>query len=239
MVAAPFVVCLDALADARLRGAAGFMLVAILVGPAAFVGIRAWVTAARRGAELQQALDQAISREPSAGQDVIVVRSDEAFAFTLGLREPRVYISTATVKMLTAGELEAVVLHEQSHAASRDPLRKQALLVLRASLRFVPGAAILIDAYLRSREFEADDNVRRVTGTPDALLSAFFKLATAPTAATGYSDFAAARMRRLLSGEDVSSGTMPLLTALLSSVVFLAAMPVATLLATEWHLLLS
>lgn len=54
---------------------------------------------------------------------VILVRNRNLFSFCYGIFSPSIVISTDLVKSLTSKELEAVLLHEQSHLMSRDPVK--------------------------------------------------------------------------------------------------------------------
>ncbi len=52
---------------------------------------------------------------------VVLVKDDNLFSFCCGIFSPFIVVSTGLVRSLTAKELEAVLLHEQSHLISRDP----------------------------------------------------------------------------------------------------------------------
>ena len=54
---------------------------------------------------------------------VILVNDSNLISFCCGIFSPSIIITTALVRSLTAKELEAVLLHEQSHLLSRDPLK--------------------------------------------------------------------------------------------------------------------
>jgi Zn-dependent protease with chaperone function len=54
----------------------------------------------------------------------------QALAFTSGLLQPKVYISTGLAQQLNTQELAMVTLHEQAHVKSYDPLRKWLFLFL-------------------------------------------------------------------------------------------------------------
>lgn len=186
-------------------------------------------------AELARALERV-----GLGSRVTLVESEEPFAFTLGLLRPRVYLSTAAARRLTVQELEAVLWHERRHAEARDPLRMQVLAVLRAAFGYLPALRYLSQHFLRSREYEADDEALRRTGNPDALLGALWKLSlprakASPEAAAGYGGFAGERMARLLPGAEVppQGASRGLLAAGAVTLLLLALLPALSLLATE------
>ncbi|MBI2314504.1 M48 family metalloprotease [Candidatus Daviesbacteria bacterium] len=54
---------------------------------------------------------------------VILVRDKNLFSFCCGIFSPFIVISTGLIKSLTMKELEAVLLHEQSHLINRDPIK--------------------------------------------------------------------------------------------------------------------
>lgn len=54
---------------------------------------------------------------------VILVKNRNLFSFCCGIFSPYIVITTALVKSLKKKELEAVLLHEQSHLISRDPVK--------------------------------------------------------------------------------------------------------------------
>lgn len=54
---------------------------------------------------------------------VILIKNKDLFSFCYGIFSPRIVLSTALLKFLSDKELEAVLLHEQSHLMSRDTLK--------------------------------------------------------------------------------------------------------------------
>ncbi len=102
---------------------------------------------------------------------------DEPLAFCLGLRRPRVYLSTGLVDLLDDDELAAVLLHEQHHGQRRDPLVVLLSRAVGAALRFVPVAAHLVDRISLTQEVAADRYVLHVQGNSVPLASALLKLA--------------------------------------------------------------
>ncbi|MCL4387409.1 M56 family metallopeptidase, partial [Patescibacteria group bacterium] len=55
--------------------------------------------------------------------EVILVKNRNLFSFCCGICSPFIVVSTGLVKSLTDKELEAVLLHEESHLISRDPIK--------------------------------------------------------------------------------------------------------------------
>lgn len=232
--------------SAPLRCAAGIATLAALVGPPALFGLITWRTVRRRTIQLKLSIEA----DPGCREEVLadgpaftVIPSPAQFAFTLGLKSPRIFVSTAALDSLSQDELRAVITHEQCHVRGRDPLRKLILTALRSALRFVPGARRLIDDYLRWREYDADERTVRATGLVRPLQTAFLKLATAAPAtspAANFTDYSVARLARM-TGDDgacADSSSSQVAGPLLVSAATLTTMPVLAFVATEWHLIL-
>lgn len=54
---------------------------------------------------------------------VILIMDNNLFSFCCGIFSPYIVITTNLIKTLTDKELEAVLLHEQSHLVNRDPIK--------------------------------------------------------------------------------------------------------------------
>src|SRR3990172_10384035 len=133
---------------------------------------------------------------------VRVLATTEPFAFCAGLLQPTIYVSTGTIKQLTDDELKAVLWHEKKHADDRDPLKIALLAVPRAVFGYLPALRLLITAFLRGREYTADDYALRRSGDERTLLGALAKLGPATSHAvhfsSGHDSFLSARIKRLL-----------------------------------------
>lgn len=237
--------------DAQLRGTlvGGITLSAIFIHVS--LAVAAWRRSARKVEELTSVLEALPAVEPSGRLAQIlattgtrphttVVDSGEAFAFTAGHEEPRIYLSRAAIETLDDDELEAVLRHEEHHRRAGDPLRMQALLTLKAALGYLPATRRLVRAYLHQAEYAADDAALRSV-PPRTLLRAFVKLAeaTAPSGAVaGYTDFASARIARLTSsGEPADTERLGLLASFAASLFVLVTVPLLSLALTEVHAL--
>ena len=101
----------------------------------------------------------------AAGYTRTFVFVDEApHAFCAGFLRPRIFVSTGTLATLEAGELAAVVAHEQHHARSRDPLRLLLARTASDALFFLPGMPKLADRYAALAELAADAAAVRAGG---------------------------------------------------------------------------
>lgn len=138
-----------------------------------------------------------LSIAADAGLDpswVSVVRSDRAYAMTVGVRWPEVVLSTAALRALTRIQLQAVLEHEAHHVQQREPLRR---LLLSVALLWVPFRFLrrnLKESYIAASEIEADARVRNQY----VLGSALLQLVTPPIPAAGFSPLDA-RVERLVN----------------------------------------
>lgn len=120
-------------------------------------------------------------------------------AFTHGLVRPRVYISSGLVHGLTRDETKAVVLHENHHRRSRDPLLFFLLSIVKDLLFFLPITHWLTERIRHARETRADDAVVAVTGDRLTLASALVKV-------VGY-NAGAAGLNRSAGGASIEGST--------------------------------
>jgi Zn-dependent protease with chaperone function len=93
-------------------------------------------------------------------------------AFCTGLWRPRLYLSDATLTVLTAAELDAVLAHEDHHLRHRDPLRIFFARMLSDALFFLPVLRRLSERYAALAELAADAAAVRRTNDPAPLASA-------------------------------------------------------------------
>jgi Zn-dependent protease with chaperone function len=85
-------------------------------------------------------------------------------AFCAGLFRPRIYLSDATLALLSPAELDAVLAHESHHASYRDPLRIFFARMLSDALFFLPVLRRLSDRYAALAELAADSAAVRRRG---------------------------------------------------------------------------
>ena len=87
---------------------------------------------------------------------LIVVDYDRDLAITIGLRNPKIIISTCLIKKLSEKELEAVLLHEYYHLQNSHPLILIVSEILSSSMFFVPVIRELTKNLRTVVEREAD-----------------------------------------------------------------------------------
>lgn len=110
------------------------------------------------------------------GHRVLVVDDPHPFALTLPRRSGGIALSTAALRSLPAGELAAVLAHEEAHLAQRHHLVTAAVASISRHLRWVPLIAAAESALGHCLEIAADDAARRHAGIP-ALAGALLALA--------------------------------------------------------------
>lgn len=84
----------------------------------------------------------------------------QAMAFTSGLLQPKVYISTGLAQQLTTQELAMVTLHEQAHVNRYDPLKKW-LFLMAASFFPRTVAYQFLNTLELAMEYGADHTVAK------------------------------------------------------------------------------
>jgi beta-lactamase regulating signal transducer with metallopeptidase domain len=145
-----------------------------------------------------------------AGSKIPVVRTPNAPGLTVaGVRSPKVFVSEATMAVLTPAELRTAVRHELSHVRRRDNLKK---LLIRFAV--FPGMADLQRQWSDATEMAADDaavcNRREALDLAAALIkvSRLGPMESSPALAIGLlhsSTALSARIERLFGWETVQA----------------------------------
>lgn len=131
-------------------------------------------------------LDNVVDLQNNSAPPAIILAQNVTPLMLVGVRTPRILISSSACKVLSDGELQAAMRHERAHSRSRDNLKKAILNCLP-----FPGMAKLEEAWQEASELAADD--RAVSSRTEALdlAAALIKLArhfpcqTMPDLATG------------------------------------------------------
>lgn len=114
----------------------------------------------------------------------VLVKSDQKFAFCLGVRTPKIYLSTGLLSQLSIKELEAVLRHEQYHLENYDTFTMMVASVAHSLFPFFPLVEDLIKKYRIEREIKADKYAISKIGSRYPLISALKKLLAFPTVET-------------------------------------------------------
>ncbi|MGE0600617.1 MAG: M56 family metallopeptidase [Dehalococcoidia bacterium] len=223
----------------------------VLVGYAAVGVLTGWATLVlarliwRGGRELagirRQArilAGQSEEIELCAGGAALAVRllaMDTAVAFSAGLLRPRIYVSTALLRRVSASELEATLLHELAHVRRRDPLRCWLVELVVWSLRF-PCTSWLGLAHRAARESRADALATAGMGDDRALLQALIKV-DALSPVPGSCGLTGERERALRQVRDhgLAVGTRERAAFVLGLALVAALMFVAVAVLSDWQ----
>ncbi len=87
---------------------------------------------------------------------IIELRSKKPIIFCFGLSKPKVCVSSGFIKKLSNKELKAVLLHEQHHLFSNEPVRIFIVQSITKALFFLPGLKPFSEQYLTFSELAAD-----------------------------------------------------------------------------------
>jgi len=113
-----------------------------------------------------------------------LIESNKKFAFCLGLRNPKIYISTSLVTVLSREELEAVLRHEKYHMDNRDSLTMLVASIGESLFPFFPLLSDFLRNYRVEREIKADQVAIQGLGDEKPLIGVLKKLLDTPSVAT-------------------------------------------------------
>lgn len=110
-----------------------------------------------------------------------LIESEKQFAFCLGIRSPKIYVSTGLVGVLTIEELETVLRHERYHLYNRDTFTMLIASIGESLLPFFPLLSDLLYNFRIEREIQADKAAIQGQGSQEPLISVLKKLLRAPS----------------------------------------------------------
>lgn len=114
-------------------------------------------------------------------QKTYIVENDKPFAYCFGVRNPKIYISTATVSLMNNKELEAIFLHEKYHIDNKDTFTMLLASICQSLFPFFPLLTDLLHNYRIEREIKADQNAIDKLGSSQPLISVLRKLLIQPS----------------------------------------------------------
>lgn len=112
--------------------------------------------------------------------NVILVKSDKIFAFCLGIRNPKIYLSSNLLHKFSQKELEAILLHEKYHLENHDTLIMIVAFLSESLLPFFPLIGDFVMKYRVEREMKADIFAIDNLGESRPLVSALRKFLAYP-----------------------------------------------------------
>ncbi|WP_274653262.1 M56 family metallopeptidase [Paenibacillus humicola] len=87
---------------------------------------------------------------------ITIVRDPSVLALTTGFIRPRIVLSTGLIRLLSAEELEAVLLHERYHCRQRHTVKKFAVQLMMDGIGYIPIIRSLGRHYFIGIELSAD-----------------------------------------------------------------------------------
>lgn len=100
-------------------------------------------------------------------------------AFTTGILNPRIYVTSALLELLTPDETMAVLCHEWAHILRRDTLWNWLVRLLRDVVWFLPGSHLAWQSMVASQDEACDAMAVTMTRQPLTLARALVKVASA------------------------------------------------------------
>lgn len=114
-------------------------------------------------------------------EKIIVVEHTQPFAFSFGIRHPKIYISTGTIGLMNDKELETILLHEKYHLEKNDSFTLVLATIMQLFFPFFPLLSDVVNNYKIQREISADKRAIEYMGRDTELISVLKKLLQTPT----------------------------------------------------------
>ena len=108
--------------------------------------------------------------------DYLVFQSPVPHAFTAGILNPKIYISSQLLKISSPQELKAVYYHEYFHKISYDPFKDLYVSLLSHALPFLPFKDWFFGQYHLAKENSCDFFSEGKIDNKTPLISALFKI---------------------------------------------------------------
>lgn len=110
---------------------------------------------------------------------IIEINDEKPTVFCFGLIRPKICVGSGLVKIMSQDELEAVLLHEQHHMTSREPVKLFMIKYWQNIFGWLPGIKTLINKYVAFSELAADEQATSNFTDKLKLARALFKIAAA------------------------------------------------------------
>lgn len=152
-----------------------------------------------------------ISREQQGFREI---QADKAAAFTLGWKDPEIYISSGLLSQINNRALQCIIAHETAHRTRHDNLRQ---LVLRLACAPLPKRWLtsIRQAHSLACEQACDLVAAKAHGAEnvaEALLTVSRLQSSSPTTASAFADnFTSLRIKALLQDTPPRLSQLPLL----------------------------
>ncbi|WP_409344634.1 M56 family metallopeptidase [Paenibacillus sp. MBLB4367] len=108
--------------------------------------------------------------------EIIVVRDEALVALAIGMRRPKIVVSTAVLDTFSSEEVKAILLHEWHHCLNRDNAKMFLTTLLAEAFGYWPIMKPIFRYYRTWTELLADRFAIRQMGTELPLASVLLKL---------------------------------------------------------------
>jgi Zn-dependent protease with chaperone function len=122
----------------------------------------------------------ALEQKLKLDKKIRVFKNEKPYAFCLGINNPKIYLSTATIKIMGKAELEAILLHERYHLHKKDTFVMFLATLSKLAFPFFPLLSDLVNSYSIDREIRADKEAIKNVGS-EALISVLKKFLNFPS----------------------------------------------------------
>ncbi|MBI4008807.1 M56 family metallopeptidase [Candidatus Roizmanbacteria bacterium] len=119
---------------------------------------------------------QELAHKHDVTDKIIIFQNLIPSAFCLGIKNPKIYISTELLNIMNKKEIESILLHEKYHLLHRDTFFLFITTFVKELFMLFPVIADLIMSHFRQREANADRYSISHGKDSDVVLSAFRKL---------------------------------------------------------------
>lgn len=128
------------------------------------------------------ALSQSLGIQPKT----ILIQSNQTFAFCFGFKNPKIYLSSNLIKMMSKNELKAILYHEKFHLEHHDSLIIASISLLAPLSPLLPLVSDLSQKYLISREIKADEAAVIALSGAKPIIGALKKILSQPKFALSF-----------------------------------------------------
>lgn len=174
---------------------------------------------------------QKMPKIQTSSATIVAIKDDVPAAFTFGLINPKIFLSSGLLGLLGRSELLAVFYHELHHKKNLDPLRLFIVRFITNAFYYIPAIGVYARTFAAKNEFNADAHAADKINDPLSLASAIAKVGknnAINLAIAGISgDPTSLRIKRLINEEGaISAQTNYKLRTILASALstlFIAA----------------
>lgn len=170
----------------------GVLIIGLLIIAALVKSVRMFVRTYQFEKTLRSTI---IGSTESKGIKIYRSNASQPLAVCIGLRRPRIYVTTSLEALLSPVELWAVIRHELDHAIHRDPLYR---FVLNSVQVFFPFFGKMFAHYQALPELAADEAIADDAALQRALIKILEADSTQPELAATFFSAAELRINRLL-----------------------------------------